>query len=131
MKTKLAIVLVIFAAFVAGYFLGCDQTKKSMRQSMMRSHLFWHRVYSSQELDRVVLILTQFREGNPTNGVTMLEKCLDGSLIAAASDADLKDATGGIPTYVQEAHDYRAKYPWTNSVPEVDVKVRRILSSAK
>jgi aspartyl/asparaginyl beta-hydroxylase (cupin superfamily) len=132
MKTKLAIVLVISAAFVAGYFLGCDQTKKSMRQSIMRNHLFWHRVYSSHELDRVVLILTQFREGNPTNGVTMLEKCLDGSLIAAAaSDADLKDSTGGIPTYIQEAHEYRAKYPWTNSVPEVDAKVRKILSRAK
>jgi aspartyl/asparaginyl beta-hydroxylase (cupin superfamily) len=132
MKTKLAIILVACATFVAGYFLGCDQTKKSMRQSMMRNYLFWHRVYSSQELDRVVLILTQFREGNPTNGVTMLKKCLDGSLMAAAaSDADLKDATDSISTYIQEAHDYRVKYPWTNSVPEVDVKVRKILSLAK
>ena len=99
---------------------------------MMRNYLFWHRVYSSQELDRVVLILTQFREGNPTNGVTMLEKCLDGSLMAAAAcDADLKDRMDSVPLYIQEAHNYRAKYPWTNSVPEVDVKVRRILSRAK
>ena len=99
---------------------------------MIHNYLFWHRVYSSQELDRAVLILTQFREGNSTNGITMLEKCLDGSLIsAAASDADLKDTTNGVSAYIQEAHDYRAKYPWTNSVPEIDVKVRRILSGAK
>jgi len=132
MKTKLAIILVVSAALVAGYFLGCHQTKKSMRQSMMRNYLFWHRAYSSQELDRVVLILTQFREGDSTNGVTMLEKCLDGSLIGTAGvDAELNDRTNGVPTYIQEAHDYRAKYPWTNSVPEIDAKVRKILSRAQ
>ena len=99
---------------------------------MMRNYLFWHRAYSSQELNRVVLILTQFREGDSTNGVTMLEKCLDGSLIGTAGvDAELNDRTNGVPTYIQEAHDYRAKYPWTNSVPEIDAKVRKILSRAQ
>ena len=98
---------------------------------MMRNYLFWHRVHSAQELDRAVLILTQFREGNSTNGITMLEKCLDGSLIGTSSiDAELNDRTNFVPTYIQEAHDYRAKYPWTNSVPEVDAKVRKILSRA-
>src|SRR5580692_6666061 len=115
MKTKLVIILVVSIAFVTGYFLGCNQTKESMSKSWQRGYLFWHRIYSSQELERVVLILTQFREGNSTNGVTMLEKCLDGSLIGTASiDAELNDRTNGIPTYIQEAHDYRAKYPWTN-----------------
>lgn len=99
---------------------------------MMRNYVFWHNVYSSQELERVVLILTQFREGNSTNGLTMLEKCLDGSLMAAAGgDADLIDRKDSVPTYIQESHDYRVKYPWTNSVPEVDAKIREILSRAK
>ena len=132
MKTKLAIILMASVAFVAGYFLGCNRTKESMSKLWVRDYLYWNHVHSSQELDRVVLILTQFREGNSVNGVTMLEKCLDGSLLAAAgSDDDLKNKKDWVPTYIQEAHDYRVKYPWTNSVPEVDAKVRKILSLAK
>jgi aspartyl/asparaginyl beta-hydroxylase (cupin superfamily) len=132
MKIKSAIILVASVAFLADFFLGCNRTKETMSKLWMHDHLYWNHVHSSQELERVVLILIQFREGNSTNGVTMLEKCLDGSLMAAASsDADLKDRKGSVPTYIQEAHDYRVKYPWTNSVPEVNAKIRGILSLAK
>ncbi|MGB7748678.1 MAG: hypothetical protein WBN75_15490 [Verrucomicrobiia bacterium] len=76
--------------------------------------------------------MTQFREGKSVEGMEMLEKCLDGSLLATVvSDEDFKNLQNGIPTYIQEAHDYRAKYPWTNSVPGVYAKVQRILSLAK
>ena len=91
MKTKLAIIVMVSFAFVAGYFLGCNQTKKSIGETSLDYHLFLKHGCYAQELDRVVLILTKFREGKPDEGVTLLEKCLDGSLLAAAgSDADLK-----------------------------------------
>ena len=128
MKTKLAIILVVSIAFVTGYFLGCNQTKESMSKSWLRGYLFCCRTFSSQELERTILILTQFREGNSTNGISMLEKCLDGSLLVTASiDAELNDRTNGVPTYIQEARDYRAKNPWTNS----NAKVQAILSREK
>jgi hypothetical protein len=112
MKIKLVIILVVSVAFVAGYFLGYNRTKESMSKLWLRDYLYWNRVHSSQELDRVVLILTQFRKGNSADGVTMLEKCLDGSLMTVAGcDEALKDSEDGLPTYIQEAHDYRVKYP--------------------
>jgi hypothetical protein len=132
MKMKLIIVLVVSLAFVGGYFLGCNQTKETMSKSWMHSYLYWHHIDHAQELDRVVLILTQFREGKSVDGMEMLEKSLDGSLLATAgSDEDFKNGQNGIPTYIQEAHDYRVKFPWTNSVPGVYVKVQGILSLAK
>lgn len=132
MKIKLIIVLVVSLAFVGGFFLGCHRTKELMSKSWMHSYLYWHHVDHAQELDRVVLILTRFREGKSVDGMEMLEKCLDGSLLAtAASDECFKNRQNGIPTYIQEAHDYRAKFPWTNSVPGVYAKVQSILSLAK
>ena len=84
MKMKLIIVLVVSLAFVGGYFLGCNQTKERKSKSWMHSYLYWHHIDHAQELDRVVLILTQFREGKSVDGMEMLEKSLDGSLLATA-----------------------------------------------
>ena len=132
MKTKLTIILAVSAAFFAGYLLGCDRTKNSMSTRWKRDYLHWNRAFHAQELNRIILILTEFREGNPTNGIAMLEKSLDSSLITtAACDADLNDRTNLVPTFFQEAYEYRKKYPWTNSVPDLAAKVQKILSLAK
>ena len=132
MKSKTAIGLVFMAVLVTGYFLGRYQAERTWSQIGL--HLVadtFHRC-TSQETSRDVKILTLIREGHQNDGLNALEKCLDGSLMAAAgSDDDLKIKKDWVPTYVQEAHDYRAKYPWTNSVPELDAKVRGILSLAK
>ena len=87
---------------------------------------------SSQELERTIKILAQFREGNSTEGLTSLEKCLDGSLLLAnGSDRNLNYGMNWVPTYIQNAADYRKKYPWTNSTPKISEKVQAILTRAK
>jgi hypothetical protein len=132
MKSKTAIGLVFIAALVTGYFLGRYQAERTWSQIGL--HLVadtFHRC-TAQEVSRNVQILTFIREGHQNDGLNALEKCLDGSLMAAAgSDDDLKNTKDWVPTYIQEAHDYRVKYPWTNSIPELDAKVRGILSPAK
>lgn len=131
-KTKLTLIVVFAAAFAAGYFLGCNQTKEAMSQSWKRSYLHQMRANCDSELQRTILILTAFRESNPSNGVVMLESRLDGNLLTAAGcDVELQANFSGTPSYIQVAHDYRAKYPWTNPVSEIDAKVRKILSTAK
>jgi hypothetical protein len=130
MKTKITLALVASIIFIAGYFLGCNQTKHSMRESWMNNFLFWRRVDSDHVIEATVSILTQFREGDSTNGLVMLEKVLDGNIMeSSAIDVDLKE-TNGVSMYLREAHDYRAKYPWTNSITNVAIKVQNILSRA-
>jgi hypothetical protein len=132
MKITMVVLLVTSTAFVGGYFLGRHQSRQSASPSWTHEYLYRQRFFHSQEIERVILVLNQFREGNPTNGTSLLERWLDGSLMAAAGcDTELNDRTNGIPTYIQEVQAYRTNYPWTNPVPELDVKVRKILSRAQ
>jgi hypothetical protein len=131
MKTKIALVLTALIIFVAGYFIGRNRTEQLMRQSSMRSYLFARRADGDQMIGALAIVLTQFREGNSTNGLAMLEKVLDGNIrMVSAIDIDLKE-TNGVSMYLQAAHDYRAKYPWTNDIPSVVTNVQNILSRAK
>jgi hypothetical protein len=135
MKSKTAIGIVFIAALVTGYFLGRYQAERTWSQIGL--HLIadtFHRC-SSHEASRDVQILTFIREGHQIDGLNALEECLDGALIGAGFNGQGSSAQpngkSAVPSFVQEAHDYCLKYPWTNSVPELDVKVRGILSLAK
>jgi hypothetical protein len=135
MKSKTAIGLVFIVTLVTGYFLGRYQAERTWSQ--IGSHLVadtFHRS-SSHEASRDVEILTFIRKGHQNDGLNALEKCLDEALIGAGvygqESSAQSNGNGVVPSFVQEAHDYRLKYPWTNSVPELDAKVRGILSLAK
>lgn len=132
MKRTLILALVVSLAFASGYFLGRSRTKESLAKSLVTAHLGQTYIDHTQELGLIVLILTQFREGKTADGTEMLEKWLDGSLLVAVSSGkDLNNSQDWIPSFVQEVHDYREKFPWTNSVPEIHTKVQKILSFAK
>jgi hypothetical protein len=135
MKSKTAIGLVFIAALVTGYFLGRYQAERTWSQIALRLVAGTFHRCTSQEASRDVEILTFIREGHQNDGLNALEKCLDGALIGAGVNGQESSAQpngkGAVPSLVQEVHDYRLKYPWTNSVPELDTKVREILSLAK
>ena len=136
MKRTLILVLVVSLsvvslAFAAGYFLGGSQAKESLAKSLMTAHLDQTHRDHTQELGLIVLILTQFREGKTADGTDMLEKWLDGSLLVAVSSGKaLNNSQDATPGFVQEVRDYRVKFPWTNSTPEIHAKVEKILSLA-
>jgi len=132
MKTTLILVLMVSLGFAAGYFLGSGRSRESLAKSLVVAHLAQTNSDHAQELDLIVLILTQFREGKTADGTEMLEKWLDGSLLVAVSSGkDLNYSQDWIPSFVQEVRDYREKFPWTNSVPKIHAKVQKILSLAK
>ena len=132
MKRTLILVLVVSLAFAAGYFLGRSRAKESLAKSLMTAHLAQTYSDHAQELGNIVLILTQFRESKTADGTEMLEKWLDGSLLVAVSSGkDLNNSQDSTPGFVQEVRDYRVRFPWTNSTPEIHAKVEKILSLAK
>jgi hypothetical protein len=128
MKMKILIALIVLAALLAGFFIGRHQATQIYQQKALS--LIQDTVHRCawQEGSCDLIVLKYFREGHQTEGLDALEKCLDGSLIAAYSTEQTKK--GFVPTLVQDAHDYRAKQPWTNSAPEIDAKIKNILSRA-
>ncbi len=103
-----------------------------MSEHWKRDYLYRNRAFHVQQLNQIIPVLSELRKSNLTTSVEMLEDSLDHNLItAAACGADLRDQTDSVPNFVRDVSEYREKYPWTNSVPDIDRKVNKILSAAK
>jgi hypothetical protein len=126
MKTLFIFVLV--AGLSAGFFIGRYQTGRAWRR--YAEHHFIH-LKAANDTDGYVRVLTYLKEGKQTNALDVLEILLNSSLSSL-------DSYEGIPPEgrdefalraIEVAREYRARYPWAGSSPEVNDRVKQILAS--
>lgn len=129
MKTIGISFIVGLLAFAAGLYFGYERSRQAQQEASKRFYLRQSFAASSLEVQLLATTLSEFRINDPTEGMTMLEKWLDGSLLkAVACDRDLNNGTNSGFGFIQIAYEYRKKYPWTNSTPEISSKVQAVFS---
>jgi hypothetical protein len=84
---------------------------------------------NATEILTTVQILYNLRSGQTNDAMRMLETRLDAALLTFAASSDgSRDANYN--KSLKMAREYRAKYPHTSGIPEIDNSVTRAFSSS-
>ena len=75
-----------------------------------------------------VYVLKYIKEGNLPKAIELLEVELDGGLIGLGEKNPTKRTDEAVQKAILLAKEYRAKYPWQSSSPELDKMVNEVLS---
>jgi hypothetical protein len=130
MKSKTIFLLAVIAALVAGFFLGRYQGGRSVSKFVEHDIINKGAAVDAQHQVRV---LTYLKEGKETYAFRILEQSLDSSLLELAYCADLppEQRDDFAVQAIRVAREYRMRYPWTGSVPELKDKIEGVLSLVK
>src|ERR1017187_6763956 len=108
MKTKITIIVSLIVSLAVGFLAGKFQASSSWSQ------LYAHNVYQRAAGDAAFFatVLTDLRGGRQDDGLNMLERSLDGSLLSVAPDhIPAAERTKPIESEILQAQAYRPKYP--------------------
>jgi len=130
MKSKALFVGAVVAALLAGFFLGRYQGGRSVSKFVEHSIIHQGAAVDAQQQVR---ILTYLKEGMQTNAFDVLELRLNHSLLELAYCVELppEERDDFAVRAVRVARDYRTKYPWSGTSPELKPTIERVLSSVK
>ncbi|HTY86358.1 MAG TPA: hypothetical protein VMB80_02750 [Candidatus Acidoferrum sp.] len=120
MKTKITLVLVVVTALAVGFVAGKFQASFPWKEHLT-SYTFERDAYSASCYTRV---LTLWRSGHEDDARDSLEKFLDLSL-ASLQNIPARAEVDGVRDAILQARDYRAKYPHTSGIAEIDNRVSR------
>jgi uncharacterized protein YneF (UPF0154 family) len=112
MKSRLIIFLVVGAALGGGFFLGHYQARRSWDTYVQRNFVY---LPESTRIAETVRALTALRAGRQSDGLQILERSLDQSLLMYWDFANvLPDHQDDfLLRSVRMARDYRAVHPFT------------------
>lgn len=79
------------------------------------------------EAQQKVYVLKNIKEGNLPKAVELLEVGLDGGLIGLEKKNPTKRTDEAVQKAILLAKEYRAKYPWQSSSPDLDKMVNEVL----
>jgi hypothetical protein len=125
MKSKVLILFTVLAALTTGFFVGRFQGGRSVSKYTERYIIIAGAVVDAQQAVRA---LTYLKEGKETFAFQLLEMKLDHSLLTLG---DAQELTPDDLKAIRVAREYRSKYPYSGSAPELKDRIAEVLSLAK
>jgi hypothetical protein len=125
MKSKVLVVLALIVGLTIGFFVGRFQGGQAV-SSFVESSII--NAGAAVDAQQAVRALTWLKEGKTTNGFDVLELRLDHSLLTLSH---AKELTPDMRDAIRIAREYRTKYPWNGTTPELKSQIEQVLSVAK
>ncbi len=125
MKSKFLILLALLAGLTIGFLVGRFQGGQAVSSFVERSII---NAGAAVDAEQAVRALTWLKEGKTTNGFDVLELKLNSSLLTLSH---AKELTPAMHDAIRIAREYRTKYPWNGTPPELKSRIEQVLSVAK
>lgn len=126
MKVKITLIIAVTISLLVGFVAGKLQASFPWREHLA-SYTFQRDAYSTSCYTQV---LTLWRNGHEDDARNALERSLDLSL-SSLQNIPERAASGDIRDAILQARDYRAKYPWDKTPPELKTRIQKVFASVQ